>query len=213
MLPTGAFACVGTVLAALGHHTVLEGQLPWDVLVILALGQFFVLLPVAHVRFSLAAVSAWALVSQGVLHVAIADASGRHLTWNPRMSTVHHTGVPAGDGHTWHHASTAMTAVHVAAALVVAWLFHHSDTCVTAALAARRSLRRLAATVTTWVIRTVGAAAVPERPTARPVAPVDAVCEPTLLENAQMRRGPPGRRPAPEPVSLRPSRYHPTGHL
>ncbi|MFF2847913.1 hypothetical protein ACFVT5_16590 [Streptomyces sp. NPDC058001] len=75
---TGAFAVVGTVLAAFGHHTVAEGPVPWALVLALAAAQFALFWPVARRRRPLPVVVACTLVAQGALHGVLTVAGGSY---------------------------------------------------------------------------------------------------------------------------------------
>ncbi|MGX1115756.1 hypothetical protein RKD37_001119 [Streptomyces ambofaciens] len=128
----GLFALVGTVLAALGHHAVAEGPFPWRLVSAFTLVQFGLIWPAARRRLPLSMILACTLTAQGSLHLALTWA-GAATAAHTGLETHRSTGVvhPAtGDGHVWHHASAAMTAAHVTAALLAGWLLHRADATV-----------------------------------------------------------------------------------
>ncbi|GGR92495.1 hypothetical protein GCM10010269_34360 [Streptomyces humidus] len=117
----------------------------------------------------------------------------------------------SGDGHSWHQSSAAMTAVHMGAALAVAWLLHQADAAVAAALAGARTARRVIVAARVRLRRLW--AKLLTRPVRR-VPPVlrRAACRRTCLpigsgapERALPRRGPPEDLvvPVPSPSSGR----------
>ncbi|MGW1089913.1 hypothetical protein ACWD4L_27305, partial [Streptomyces sp. NPDC002596] len=132
----GLFALVGSVLAALGHHAVAEGAVPWQLVTAFAAGQFVVAWPFARRRFSLTVIIGCTLVAQGGLHLALTWVGGEHEAKPDQGGHAGHAAMEMGNGHAWHDAGTAMTTAHVLAALAAAWLLHRADTAVTVALAA-----------------------------------------------------------------------------
>ncbi|MCX4904617.1 hypothetical protein [Streptomyces sp. NBC_00878] len=212
------FALVGSVLAAVGHHAVEGGQVPWRLVTVLAVAQFVAVRPFTRRGPGLLAVGACVLAAQAAMHLALTTAGG-HRAGTGHLAHAGHDAMAAGaGGHPWQHASgAAMTTAHVVAALVVAWLLHRADTAVTAALATGRTLRALAAAVIAWVLP---GAAVPTgyRPRLVPLAgsfDLPAGARTQTLEHALVRRGPPGRMPVPVvPLTrarLRPARSHQQG--
>lgn len=192
----GLFALVGTVLAALGHHAVAEGPFPWRLVSAFTLVQFGLIWPAARRRLPLSMILACTLAAQGSLHLA--------LTW-AGAATAAHTGLEARrstgvvhpatrDGHAWHHASAAMTAAHVTAALLAGWLLHRADVTVSGALAAARTVRRVTTIVVGWLVpwRRITAVTAPSvaHPVSRFVLP--AAPNSRLLHHVLVRRGPPG---------------------
>ena len=204
----GLFAVLGTVLAAFGHHAIAEGTVPWRLAGASVLAQFAAVWPLARRRYTPAATLAFTLATQGVLHLALSYADGDTPTGMAGhvMHAGHGTAV-AGDGHGWHHAGAAMTAVHVVAALVVAWLLHRADARLTAAFAALGTLARAAVAALVQVlprpVHDTGrmVLALPDR-RPRALFEVAAHAWDDVLEHAVVRRGPPGREclhPSPVP--------------
>ncbi|MCX5555601.1 hypothetical protein [Streptomyces sp. NBC_00038] len=191
----GMFALVGSVLAAFGHHAVAEGPVPWRLVIAFGVAQFIVVWPIARRHHSLPVIAGCTLAAQGALHLVLTWAGGTDHAESGH--TAHsHMAMSQGDGHTWHHASSAMTAVHVVAALAVAWLLHRADAAVTAALVTARTVRGAAVAVIACVRPWFTGAVVPEPPAALRLIghfelPSAARTEP--LEHALVRRGPPGR--------------------
>ncbi|MCZ4507996.1 hypothetical protein O3Q52_07225 [Streptomyces sp. ActVer] len=209
------FALVGSVLAAVGHHAVKGGQVPWRLVIAFAVAQFVVVRPFARRRPGLLAVVGCTLAAQAAMHLALTTAGGHRAGMG---HTAHDAMTTGAGGHPWRHASeTAMTTAHVVAALVVAWLLHRADTAVTAALATGRTLRAAAAAVMARFLP--GAAvATAHRPLPVPLAgsfELPAGARTRTLEHALVRRGPPGRTPVPVvPLTRarpRPARFHSQG--
>ncbi|WP_051814696.1 hypothetical protein RFN58_35375 [Streptomyces iakyrus] len=194
---------LGTVLAAFGHHAVAEGAVPWRLVGAVMVAQFTAVWPLARRRYMPAATVACTLVMQGALHLALSYADGDMPTGmaGHAMHAGHGTGA-AGDGHAWHHAGTAMTTVHVVAALVVAWLLHRADARITAALGTLATLARAAVEALAQVLpRPVSGTGrmVLELPGRRLGASFE-VAPPAwddVLEHAVVRRGPPRREHLP----------------
>ncbi|NUQ99704.1 MAG: hypothetical protein HOY79_25175 [Streptomyces sp.] len=133
----GLFAVLGTVLAAFGHHAIAEGTVPWRLVGVAVVAQFASVWPLARRRYAPAATVLCTLAVQGGLHLALSYADGDPPAAMPGHAIHAGQGAAAvGDGHAWHHAGAAMTTVHVAAALVVAWLLCRADARMTAALVA-----------------------------------------------------------------------------
>ncbi|MEV5451819.1 hypothetical protein ACGFWG_37800 [Streptomyces sp. NPDC048405] len=158
--------------------------------------QFGLIWPAARRRLPLSMILACTLAAQGSLHLA--------LTW-AGAATAAHTGLEARrstgvvhpatrDGHAWHHASAAMTAAHVTAALLAGWLLHRADVTVSGALAAARTVRRVTTIVVGWLVpwRRITAVTAPSvaHPVSRFVLP--AAPNSRLLHHVLVRRGPPG---------------------
>ncbi|MEW2571244.1 hypothetical protein [Streptomyces sp. NPDC047070] len=217
-----AFALVGGVLAAVGHHAVDGGQVPWRFVAALAVAQFVAVRPLVRRRPGLLTVAGCTLAAQGAMHLALGTMAGGHggagHTGTEHMA---HTGRSAmaasGGGHPWQHEAGAMTAAHVCAALLVAWLLHRADAAVGAALVTGRTLRALATVVLSRLLPT-GTAAAQEPPPAPPTRFPDrpAGTRTVTLEHTLVRRGPPGRTSVPRvPFTrvrpLRPTRFHQQG--
>ncbi|MFF1291700.1 MULTISPECIES: hypothetical protein [unclassified Streptomyces] len=196
----GLFAVLGTVLAAFGHHAIAEGTVPWRLVGASIVAQFAAVWPLARRRYAPTATIVFTLAMQGVLHLALSYTNGDTQTAVPGHAThAGHGTAAAGDGHAWHHAGAAMTAVHVGAALVVAWLLHRADARMTAALGALGTLAGAAVAALAQVLprpvhdtgRTVSAL-----PGRRPGAlfEVAAHAWDDVLEHAVVRRGPPRRQ-------------------
>ncbi|MFD0308693.1 hypothetical protein [Streptomyces sp. NPDC127119] len=217
------FALVGSVLAAVGHHAVDGGQVPWRFVAALAVAQFVAVRPLARRRPGLLAVAGCTLAAQGAMHLALSTVAGGGHRGTGHTGTEHmaHAGRSAmaagGGGHAWQHAAGAMTAAHVCAALLVAWLLHRADAAVAAVLVAGRTLRALAVSLLSRLLP-AGGAAVHEPPPAPPTRSLDRPAGPrtATLEHTLVRRGPPGRTPVP-PVPftrvrpVRPARFHQQG--
>ncbi|PSM37661.1 hypothetical protein C6Y14_40815 [Streptomyces dioscori] len=217
------FTVVGSVLAAVGHHAVDGGQVPWRLVAALAVAQFAAVRPLARRRPGLLTVAGGTLAAQAALHLALGTAAGggHHGTGHTGTEHLAHAGRSAtaegGGGHPWQHTAGAMTAAHVCAALLVAWLLHRADAAITAVLVTGRTLRALAVAVLSRLLPT-GTAAVQEPPPAPPTRSLDRPAGPrtTTLEHTLVRRGPPGRTPVPlVPFTRvrpsRPARFHQQG--
>jgi hypothetical protein len=195
----GLFAVLGTVLATFGHHAIAEGTVPWRLSGIAIVAQFAAVWPLARRRYTPAATILCTLAVQGGLHLALSYADGDPPAAMPGH-TMHagHGTATVGDGHAWHHAGAAMTAVHVVAALVVAWLLCRADARMTAALGALGTLAEAAvaalAQMLPWPVFDTGrpALALPDR---RPGTSFEAAApgRDDVLEHAVVRRGPPRR--------------------
>ncbi|MDQ0948888.1 hypothetical protein QFZ24_002811 [Streptomyces phaeochromogenes] len=212
------FALVGSVLAAVGHHAVEGGQVPWRLVTAFAVTQFIVVRPFARRSPGLLAVGGCTLAAQAAMHLALTTAGG-HRAGTGHMAHAGHDAMTTGaGGPPWQHASeTAMTTAHVVAALVVAWLLHRADTAVTAALATGRTLRAAAAAVMARFLPGT-AVATTQRPLPVPLTgsfELPAGARTQTLEHALVRRGPPGRTPVPViPLTRarpRPARFHQQG--
>lgn len=197
------FAVLGTVLATFGHHAVAEGTVSWRLVAVLIVAQFSVVWPLARRRYAPIATVVSTLAMQGVLHLALSYADGDTSMVMPQH-TMHagHLSAATGDGHSWHHAGAAMTTVHTAAAVVVAWLLHRADVRMTAALGTLRTLARAAAAALAQVLPR--AIADPDR--VMPLLPrlrtgaffaVAAQAWEEVLEHVVVRRGPPRREHPP----------------
>ncbi|CCK25216.1 putative membrane protein [Streptomyces davaonensis JCM 4913] len=169
----GLFALVGHVLAVLGHHSLADGPVPWELVAVGALVQFALALPAARCRsLSLPLVMGCTLTAQAILHTALTGLRG---------GTHHvHTAV----GH-----APGMTAAHLLAATAAAWLLWRAD----AALDTARAVRRCAAAVLAGMTTPVAPRGIPAPPAAVRLAPAFAVpARARVLEHALVRRGPPG---------------------
>ncbi|MFI0539555.1 hypothetical protein ACH3VS_11795 [Streptomyces sp. WSLK1-3] len=134
----GTFALAGSVIAALGHHAVADGVVPWRLVLLLAGAQFAAMWPVARRQFSLRSALGSALAVQGAMHLALTVAG----TSDPDLGGMRRPVLSAAaGGHTWQHFSTAMSAVHLLSALVVIWLLHRADAAVAVALGIARAVR------------------------------------------------------------------------
>ncbi|GHA19372.1 hypothetical protein GCM10010372_18820 [Streptomyces tauricus] len=205
------FALVGSVLAAVGHHAVDGGQVPWRFAAALAVAQFAAVRPLARRRPGLRTVVGCTLAAQGAMHLALGEVAGVTRTGTGHTGTAHlggaghtahagHFAMATGDGGpAWQHAAGAMTAVHVCAALLVAWLLHRADAAVTAVLLTGRTLRALAAAVLSRLLPGGGPTAAHEPPPVPLTGPCDGPTgtRTTTLEHTLVRRGPPGRTPVP----------------
>jgi hypothetical protein len=92
-----------------------------------------------------------------------------------------------------------MTTAHVVAALAVAWLLHHADAAMVAALVTARAVRRIAAAVVARVAPRLHTAALVLPSTVRLTGCLG-LPEPArvrTLHHTLVRRGPPGHAPAP----------------
>ncbi|MCX4920024.1 hypothetical protein [Streptomyces sp. NBC_00687] len=166
--------------------------MPWRLVCLFILAQFAALWPVVRSRPSLLTVMGCTLAAQAALHTALTLTGGPHDPGAPGHA--HHTAIPEGDGHSWHHATVPMTIAHVVAALVAAWLLHHADTAISAALATTRAVRRTAGAVLRRGLPTpLAVAPLPDASLAKSdrfFGPL-AVSGPQTLEHALVRRGPP----------------------
>ncbi|WP_237519816.1 hypothetical protein [Streptomyces sp. HUCO-GS316] len=126
VLRAAVFALVGTVLGMSSHHLVGQGPMPWRQSAAAAAVLFGLGLAGTRRPRSLPAVVAACVAAQAGLHLWL-------VTERPAGSAstalhVHHgMDVPMA----WHdrlHGSLAMTAVHAAAAVLVAVLLHRADT-------------------------------------------------------------------------------------
>lgn len=196
----GLFAVLGTVLAAVGHHTIAEGTLPWRPVGVMAAAQFVAVWPLARRRYTPAATIVCTLAAQGLLHLGLSFTDADEPSDMPGHALhAGHGAEVAGDGHAWHHAGTAMTLVHVVAALVVAWLLQRADARIAAGLGALATQARSAVTALAHALRhpARGAGeAMVAPPEHRPGTPVGAAApaRDDVLEHAVVRRGPPRRR-------------------
>ncbi|WP_435212806.1 hypothetical protein [Streptomyces sp. bgisy034] len=193
---SGLFAVLGTMLATFGHHAITDGTVPWRLVGTLIVTQFAAVWPLARRRYTPAATVACTLATQGALHLALSYADSE----TPTGMAPHagHVTAAVGDGHVWHHAGTAMTTVHVVAALIGAWLLHRADARITAALGALGTLARAAVAALSQVlprqVRSNGRPGftlpgLPSGASSEAVAPA----WDDVLEHAVVRRGPPRR--------------------
>lgn len=193
----GLFAALGTVLAAFGHHAIAEGTVPWRLVGALVVAPFGVVWPLARRRYPAASTVGFTLVTQGPLHVALSYADGDPPSAVPGYAMhAGHLVAASRDGHAWHHAGAAMTTVHTAAALVVAWLLHLADARLTAAVGTMRVLAGAFAAALVQVLpRTVADtdALLPPLHGRRRGAlfAVAAHTQEEVLQHAVVRRGPP----------------------
>ncbi|MFC4472230.1 hypothetical protein ACFPH6_48475 [Streptomyces xiangluensis] len=206
----GLFAVLGTVLATFGHHAIAEGTVPWRLVGAAIVAQFVAVWPLARRRYAPVATVVATLAVQGVLHLALSFADGDTQAAVPGHPM--HAGplaAAAGDGHAWHHAGAAMTTVHAAAALVVAWLLHRADARMATALGTFRTLARSAAAALAQVlprpVHDTGRVLF-TLPGRRPGASFEGAPQvgDDVLEHAVVRWGPPRRehfRSSPVPAS------------
>jgi hypothetical protein len=192
----GVFAGVGSVLGFTGHRIAGDAPVPWQWLPVLICAQYAVVLCLcfARGRWGLPAVAAATLGAQGAIHELLSAIGGTHMA----------TGASAGAGHAhmpadaqmaavtathgWHH-STAMTAAHLVAALVVAWLMHRADAAMGVVVRLARDVKRTIRRVT------VVAVPLPQRPKPPGAAPaLRASRRIRILASAVVRRGPPVER-------------------
>lgn len=215
-------AVAGSLLALTGHFAVADGVPPWHLVTLLVLAQFAAAWPAARRRFAPVATLGCALGFQAVLHGSLAVTTGPAGAESGHLAHVAGPRAPASPagGPAWHEASGTMTAVHVLAAVTVAWLLHRADTALVTAVRVARAFRDIAR----WVVCAVGrpsAGALRSGPCLLPslegiggFAPPEAPRTPPL-EHQLVRRGPPGPIPTPvRPASgprLRPARSHPQG--
>ncbi|MGW0578624.1 hypothetical protein ACWD25_22260 [Streptomyces sp. NPDC002920] len=196
VLRAAVFAVVGAVLGVSAHHVAAEGPLPWRQGGFAALALFGVGLAGGRRPRSLTAVVAACGAAQAGLHLWL---TATHPHGTPHPGHLHHVdGTPAA----WHgrlhdSATLTMTALHLAAAVLVAVLLHRADA-VCWALA-----RGLTAAVDAARARIAALRAVlpggrrPTAPGPRPSAP--ALPRPerqpsggAVLADVVVRRGPPG---------------------
>ncbi|MFJ5304133.1 hypothetical protein [Streptomyces sp. NPDC088350] len=128
VLRAAVFAVAGTVLGVIAHHLVAEGPVPWRqsataVALLFAVG----LVGTRRPRSLAAMVAACGAVQVG-LHLWLMTA---HAHGAAPMAMSGHM-LPGADAHgMWHErlqGSSAMTAVHAGAAVLVAVLLHRADT-------------------------------------------------------------------------------------
>jgi hypothetical protein len=194
------FALVGSVLAAFGHHAVVEGPVPWPLVTAFTAAQFAAVRPLARRRSTLPATVVCTLAAQGALHVAFTLAGSAHHAGSAHVAHAasgRHHSIAVGDGHAWHDAGSAMTIVHVVAALSVSWLFHRADMAVAAAPATLRTVHRATQALVYWVLppvtTVVDGLLLRQLATGRPVGFLELpASEGTqVLRHAVVRRGPP----------------------
>jgi hypothetical protein len=122
------FAVVGTVLGVSSHHLVAEGPAPWRQSTVAAAVLFAVGLAGARRPRSLGAVVAACGSAQAGLHLWLAATHDHSDPVRAVSAHAHHR----MDAHSaWHerlHGSLTMTAVHAAAAVLLAVLLHRADT-------------------------------------------------------------------------------------
>lgn len=129
------FTVVGTVLGVSAHHLVDGGPVPWRQSAAAAVVLFGVGLVGARRPRSRATVVATCAAAQAGLHLWLMT---EHVSGSPTSGTGMSMGMGmpshghhAADVHSvWHermHASTAMTAAHALAAVLVAVLLHRAD--------------------------------------------------------------------------------------
>ncbi|MFF4259624.1 hypothetical protein ACFY1L_51550 [Streptomyces sp. NPDC001663] len=196
----GLFAVLGTVLATFGHHAVAEVTVPWRQLAALIAVQFAAVWPLARRRYAPVATVMVTLAMQGLLHLALSCTDGDTSMGMPQHAG--HMTAATEDGHAWHQAGAAMTTVHTAAALVVAWLLHRADVRMTAALGTLRTLARAASAVVAQVLPRSMAdpdRALPRLPDGRTGGFFAGAAQARegVLEHAVVRRGPPRREHLP----------------
>lgn len=188
----GVFTAASTGLAVTGHHLASGHPVPWRA-VLLAAGVLFALVvPVARSLRSLPGVVAATGAAQAGLHLWLARAGAHPAAGGHAMDDHGH---PHGAHETWHagHHGASMTAAHVAAALLVAWLMQRADA------ACRAVAQRLGHALAGFFVRPAPAGlflAVPRvlRPVgARGQSPPRNV---VVLAHAVVRRGPPSAKPA-----------------
>lgn len=207
------FAVLGTVLAALGHHAVAEGPVPWRLTAVLVAAQFSAAWPLSRRGRPPLVTVGFTTVTQGALHLALTRADADVSAGAPGHAM--HAGhlAAVGDGHAWHHAGAAMVTVHMAAAAVVGWLLHRADAGMTGALGALRTLAGAAAAALSHVLPRAAADAA-GTPHASPLRRTGAFgaaafsAREDVLEHAVVRRGPPRRdrlRSSPVALSTAPS--------
>ncbi|MPY57571.1 hypothetical protein FNH08_10480 [Streptomyces spongiae] len=120
VLRAAVFAVVGTVLGVSAHHLVADGPAPWLPGAAAVVVLFGVGLAGARRPRSLAMVVATCGTAQVGLH-----------QWLTATGVAHHAAAMGASGHGRHGMtppdSLAMTAVHAAAAILVAVLLHRAD--------------------------------------------------------------------------------------
>ncbi|MFD8076863.1 hypothetical protein ACFV3E_29900 [Streptomyces sp. NPDC059718] len=190
------FATVSVVLAVTGHHLVSGDTIAWRAAGIAGLVLWSLVLPVIRKPRSLPVTVVATVAVQGALHSWLGV--GPVLSGEVRPHHRH----PAGRGltalanhdawHAGHHNGWLMAAVHLTAAVVVAWCLHHADHACQAVGTTRRMLRAAFATVRAWLL---GAAFHSHLgvPGARRVLPHFRLLPrgPAVLAHAVVRRGPP----------------------
>ncbi|WP_152773485.1 hypothetical protein [Streptomyces spongiae] len=190
---------LGTVFAAVGHHAVAEGAVPWRLVGVAIVAQFAAVWPLARRHYTPTATIAFTLATQGVLHLALSSADGDPPAVAPWHAThAGHLAAAAGDGHVWHHAGAAMTTVHAVTALVMALLLNRADARMSAALGTLRTLAGAVGTALAQVLSRPVAGTGPLLPTLpgrRPGAFFEVAlrAREEALEHVVVRRGPPRR--------------------
>ncbi|WP_351230970.1 hypothetical protein [Streptomyces sp. NPDC002133] len=178
------FGATSTGLAVTGHHLASGHPASWRAALFAGLLLFLLVLPAVRSLRSLTAVTAATAAAQYLLHLWLAGVSAH------RPHPSHQAPVDSGSHETWHagHHGAAMTAAHLAAAVLVAWLMQRADA------ACRSAGQRIGDTVAGLVGRLV-----PARPPQavrhmrRPVRARALVCSPgsLVLAHSVVRRGPP----------------------
>ncbi|MFD4509291.1 hypothetical protein [Streptomyces sp. NPDC058457] len=193
------FALVGTVLGVSAHHLVAEGPMPWRQSALAATVLFAVGLAGARRPQSLAAVVAVCGAAQAGLHLWL---MAEHPDASPPTAAMP-MAMPAhmqqgADAHTaWHdqvHNSSAMTAVHAVAAVLVGVLLHRADTvCWTLARGLTTAVDTAHARVaTTWTLLTGRTAPADTGLPALVYAWLECpLLKGEVLADVVMRRGPP----------------------
>ncbi len=181
------FTAVGTGLAVTGHHLVSGHSVPWRAVLLAATLLYLLTVPAARRVRSLPVVVAATGAVQGALHLWFVRTGG-HLHASPDQHAAHHT---TGAHEAWHaqpHNGAAMTAVHIAAALLAAWCMQRADT---ACLAVGYRLGHL---LTHLLLRLVPPGRRPDSDRTPPAAPTPRpshLATSILLAHSVVRRGPP----------------------
>ncbi|MFD4689010.1 hypothetical protein [Streptomyces sp. NPDC058463] len=191
------FAVAGTALAASSHHLVSGHGLTWRAGLLAAAALFLLVLPVVRRTRSLTVVWAATGGAQGALHWWLQQAT---LHPAPGAAAVHHAAhhsTPQAH-QLWNnseHATTAMTAAHLTAALLVAWGVQQAERACRAAAAAGVHLSNL--------LRRLQPSTGTQHVCGQQVPPATRLREPSrpshwvLLAHAVVRRGPPMTRAIP----------------
>lgn len=139
------FAVAGTALAAGSHHLVSGHGLTWRAGLFAAAALFLLVMPVVRRPRSLTVVWAANGAAQAGVHWWLQQTAphpppGAHIVHHAA-----HNSLPQAHRlwNTAQHATTAMTAAHLAAALLVAWGVQHAERASRAAVAAGVLLREL----------------------------------------------------------------------